>query len=297
MSFGALSVSQFDPSGIGPDKAKTLYETSIGAGRTSRSQREQDRRKYEGDQGQLFSTAGTSHTLEPHQQTREQFAKDPRTWWHGRHSEALPTKAGEARNAGIHFGTLASAHQRKQKLGPSHKKTSSGEMQPYRFFPIRLAGEAVNTPAKAGQDEGNSWAPKPGHYFYKNQVEDPGHVSVKAPDRKAVMTHGDFIKAAGKGVHPMIAWENKAIGKQYDPGIKTGEQLIQEDDKRRSMNHVLQPRLFAPEDHGTVAAMARRRDLLEGAGLMTDSLSGGKMQRSPKTQDASTFLRYGYMNR
>jgi hypothetical protein len=258
-----------------------------------------------GNQNQLFSTKGHAFMLEPHQQTRAQFGADPRTWWHGRHAESLPTKAGDARNAGIHFGTLAAAHQRKQKLGPSHKVNAKlaqpgvygSAYQPYRFFPARMTGEASNTPREAGHDEGARWEETPGIHYYQNDIEDRGSISAKAPTRADVSTHGDFIKKAGKNVHPMIAWEHKQLGRrQYDPGVKSGEQQIQDDERQRAGGNarVIQPRLF---DMNKISggAVDRRIDLLEGAGMMTDTLSStGKKQRSPKTDGASRFLRYGH---
>jgi hypothetical protein len=289
-----ISLQQFNPSQVGPAEAKSqqIREPNMEGFHPGQPPRV-------GDQQQLFSTRGHGFMLEPHQQTRAQFAADPRTWWHGRHNENLPTKAGAARNAGIHFGTLAAAHQRKQKLGPSHKLVGSKNVpvhaQPYRFFPVRMTGAPSNTPREAGHDEGARWEETPGIHYYQNDVEDRGSISAKVPSRKDVSTHGDLIKQAGKRVHPMIAWEHQQLGRrQYDPETKSGEQVRDERAEAHGNERVLQPHLF-DMNKISLGAADRRRDLLEGAGMMTDSLgSDNKMQRSPKTQEASMYLRYGH---
>lgn len=296
-----ISLQQFNPSQVGPAEAKSL-QTDTNRNMEGFIPGQPPR---VGDQNQLFSTKGHAFMLEPHQQTRAQFAADPRTWWHGRHSEALPTKAGEARNAGIHFGTLASAHQRKQKLGPSTKyrppDKESGMQdrypQPYRFFPVRITGTPSNTPKEAGHDEGARWEETPGVHYYQNDVEDRGSISAKVPTRKDVSTHGDLVKQAGKRVHPMIAWEHQQLGRrQYDPETKSGEQVRTEQAQIQAHGNerVLQPHLF-DMNKISLGAADRRRDLLEGAGMMTDSWgTDHRMQRSPKTQEASMYLRYGH---
>lgn len=222
----------------------------------------------------LFPVSGHDFRLEPHQQTREQFASDPRTWWHGRYGEQLP-RTGTQKSAGIHVGTEAAARIRQKALGTSTKTSASekanptgpimrnyqGEVwlnaqgfpmretqkQPYRFFPVRLAGPMTNTPETPAYDEGNRWHPKSGITFYRNDVEDRGSISALVPKRAQLQTHGDLIKAAqerGETVHPNILWEQKAMGgKQYAHGIAPyfAERPL-------SLNRNVQPRMFDPPD-------------------------------------------------
>lgn len=291
MSQHALSSGQFDPdtfypSQIGPEQAKQIQNTAIGY--------EPHKPTPPHEQGQLFPVQGHDFMLEPHQQTRAQFGNDPRTWWHGRYSEAMP-KTGGQRNSGIHIGTFGSSDARRRDLGPS-RKFKGEDAQEWRSFPVRMHDEHVthNYPDRPGPDEGATWGRKKGAYYYENQVENRGSVSALVPNRSMLMTHRDHIKAAkaaGKNVHPEIEWESKQIGKDYDPSRRDPRAITADVDKaRRTNERVLQPRLF---DMNKISGGAadRRHQLLEGAGLMEHSHLTGKLH--PKTQEASMYLRYG----
>jgi len=210
---------QFDPSQVGPAEAKLMDP--------ARSQYLNDMgREHRHRNPQLFSVEGSEFMLEPHQQTRSQFAADPRTWWHGRYGEQLP-RTGGAKNAGIHVGSFGAADKRRRDLGPSHKfpGTYDEGPQPWRSFPVRLKGETTpnwqgpgGSPANPAPDEGNRWSPKEGVHYYRNAVEDSGSISALAPSRQFLQTHGEAVKAAGAKAHPLIRWEQKQLGRrEYDP--------------------------------------------------------------------------------
>lgn len=296
MSHQALSPGQFDPdtfeaSQVGPQRAKEIQQTAIGY--------TPHKPEPPHEQGQLFPVQGHDYMLEPHQQTRAQFGNDPRTWWHGRYSEAMP-KTGGQRNAGIHVGTFGSSDARRRDLGPSRKFKGAGDdktAQEWRSFPTRIGDADVphNYPDRPGYDEGATWGRKKGTYYYENQVENRGSVSALVPNRSMLMTHSDHIKAAkaaGKSVHPGIEFEAKSIGKDYDPSRRDPRAETEETAARwRHQDRILQPRLF---DMNKVSggAVDRRHDLLTGAGMMEHSPMTGKMH--PATQEASMYLRYGH---
>lgn len=267
-----LSFHQFDPGAVGPTKARETSETDRGIF-SGRSGPEQRRRRVEGHQQRLFSVSGSDYMLEPHQQTREQFANDPRSWWHGRYSEQLPRTGGQ-RNAGVHVGSFGSSDKRRRDLGPSRKfKGTYDNPQPWRSFPVRLRGEHSNTPTEGlGRDEGARWNPKGGIHYYENRIEDPGSISALVPSRENLLTHSQSIKEAkaqGKYVHPMIQWESKMLKKDYDPKRQDPAVIMGDQFKARQNSELSQGQLFstAGYNEGRQDAVARRRKTAIDAGI------------------------------
>lgn len=263
--------NEFDAGQIGPEEAHRLsglrspYLVEMG---------EKQRR----DNPRLFPVGRTDYMLEPHQQTRAQFANDPRTWWHGRYSEQLP-RTGGARNAGIHVGTFGSSDKRRHDLGPSRKfKDTYDNPQPWRSFPVRLRGETSNWVPEEGRlrpghDEGRSWRPKQDLHFYTNAVEDSGSISALAPGRQFLQTHPQAIKEAkkaGKSVHPNIEWEAKQLGRrEYDPDKVDPREVVRQSYRAGADATMAQDQLFstAPYNEGRQERTARRRKTAIDAGV------------------------------
>jgi hypothetical protein len=262
MSQAALG-RQFDPSTLGAEEARTHARGYTGPYVSP------ERRRDQGEQQRLFPVSGSDYMLEPHQQTRSQFANDPRTWWHGRYSEQLPRTGGQ-RNAGIHVGTFGSSDKRRRDLGPSRKSTKEGTPQEWRSFPVRLQGETANMPGEHGYDEGAKWSSKRGIHYYENQVEDAGSISALVPSRASLLTHSQSIKEAqqkGLYVHPHIEWESKQLGKEYDPTRRDPQARIHETLPWMRPGHAEQEHLFspAPYNEGPYGKERRMRPVVEEA--------------------------------
>jgi hypothetical protein len=184
-------------------------------------------------QGQLFDP---SHIplMAAHHQLPEQFASDPRTWFHGRIMKEGQTKAPKGAGAeGFHAGTRASAVQRLQFNDRRRgvQPGMAGRMIPLRATgdfeegfrsepeptknPFRKGGGSIRHTDLGGAEKG---------YRYQNVVEDQGSVSIGAPQRKGFLsTHREMTEAAkagGQYVHPNVAWAAK-----HHPE-HTGEQVV-----------------------------------------------------------------------
>lgn len=264
---------QFDPSRMGAEEARTHGRGYRGEYVSPEKQRQR------GEQQRFFPVSGADFTVEPHHQTRQQFADDPRTWWHGRYSEQLP-KTGGQRNAGIHVGTFGSSDKRRRDLGPSRKMVGGkskydpdNKPQPWRSFPVRLRGVAGNQPGEHGYDEGARWSSKRGIYYYENEVEDRGSISALVPSRANLLTHSQAVKEAqqrGLYVHPAIQWEQKQLSrKDYDPRKGDPAHERYERFSANQSSALDQGQLFstAPYNEGRMERTARRRKTAIDAGV------------------------------
>lgn len=272
---------QFDPSQVGPEEARKQSRSYLPRGRSPQEQR---RRKIEGHQESLFPVEGHDFRLEPHQQTRQQFADDPRTWWHGRYSEAMP-KTGGQRNAGIHVGTFGSSDKRRRDLGPS-RKFKDGKAQEWRSFPVRLRGAVGNEPKSHGYDEGARWSARRGIHYYENQIEDAGSISAMVPSRENLLTHSQAVKEAkqkGLYVHPHILWEQKQMGRrEYDPTKRDPHADPKSTLSRLGLDWSNQPqKMNLPSTHNEPDAKQHRRNLAFAAGISTSH------------QDYATYVVHG----
>jgi hypothetical protein len=178
---------------------------------------------------------------EPHQQSQDEFARDPRTWFHGRYAEHLPGddpyEVGEYNDEGydddvnddntFHVGTRAAAEARLKKLGPGFRQEpgyATSFDQPGRVFPTRIAERMTNKPETARPDRGEGWPNLSTGQFYQNDFEDPGSVSAVLPGRESVQTHQETVQQAiqgGKYVRPRVQAEFQAMGGRATPGFKT----------------------------------------------------------------------------
>lgn len=205
-SVGHLS-KQFEGFTGGPAEARSRHEGPTPSGRN---------RVDPADQGQLFDPEKIPHQ-EAHHQSPEQFARDPRTWWHGRvmtdsPRSRLPGKPA-GRDEGFHAGTEAAARQR---VTYNIKRKGLKEGKVGRMFPLRITGP-VRSPEEAKPDvmrhrELGAWGSHGGAgYLYKNVVEGAeGDLSVGTPGRKGYLsTHKEMVMAAekrGEKVNPTISW-------------------------------------------------------------------------------------------
>lgn len=179
---------------------------------------------HEDVQGQLFDP---SHIplQEAHHQTPEQFARDPRTWWHGRVTKggARSSLGGSTvgRGEGFHAGTEGAARQR---VTTNVGRRGLGKGMAGRMYPLRITGP-VDPPEEAKSDVpihrelgprrqmsygGEMIGGRASGYLYKNEVEGGGAMSVGVPKRKGFMsTQREMVRAAkksGQFVHPNIEW-------------------------------------------------------------------------------------------
>lgn len=286
----ALNPEQFGPfANTGPIHARLAYETEGGHYRGQDRVTSQLRKQVEvpvpehvhEDQGQFFDPNRIARP-EPHQQTPAQFAADPRSWWHGRYQKGPRlTKGGS--NEGFHAGTLASATKRLE----ANYGRRSGET-PARLFPTRLVGKmgpqeqapSTNSLFRGGGPEPTrgSSPEEPGFdrqrhsglayrsrgYFYKNEVEDPGHISVGVPKREGFLaTHRELVEHAqseGKFVHPNIAWAAKKMPqhtgvdamayKRRRPGDESRQMNLAQSIQGTPAEGEVRARMFA-EERGT----------------------------------------------
>lgn len=177
------------------------------------------------ERGRLFDPESIANPA-AHHQTPEQFAGDPKTWWHGRVVTDSPKSrlGGTQGTEGFHAGTQAAARQR---LGANLKRRGLAANKVGRMFPLRITGpvegpenikEDMNKhvelgPRRYGSWGGSSYGGRSIGYLYKNDIEDPGSISVGVPQRKGFMaTHKEMVtqaKARGEKVHPLIDWAAK----------------------------------------------------------------------------------------
>jgi hypothetical protein len=223
-----LRDAQFGEYTGGPAEAKQrhLGETDPGA---------LSRRTPPDHQGQMFDPASIP-LQEPHQQTPAQFARDPRTWWHGRFTAAQSRLGGAGLREGFHAGTEGAARKR---LSDNQGRRTQKEGVAGRLFPLRITGSVagpeqmqpdVNVHYRLGRQPramhqiGMPKLPIPGGgYLYENQVESPGSISVGVPKRKGFLsTYREMVTGAekrGENVHPNISWAARHMGEH------TGETL------------------------------------------------------------------------
>ena len=208
-----LSPAQFTG---GPAEAKERHNAEEGLFQVH----PEDRKKPEHEQGQLFNPAHIP-PQEAHHQTPEQFAGDPRTWWHGRFTAEKSRLGGGQGKEGFHAGTEGAARTRlRANAGRRTNKEGVGG----HLFPLRITGavegpENVHSdvpvhrelgPARQMSFGGQVIGGRKEGYLYKNQVEDAGSISVGVPQRKGYLsTQKEMVKQAkteGKFVHPNIEW-------------------------------------------------------------------------------------------
>jgi hypothetical protein len=189
-------------------------------------------------QGQLFDPEKIP-AMEAHQQTPDQFAADPRTWWHGRVTKGGPQGrlggSGVGRGEGFHAGTEAAARQR---VGANIKRRGLKEGMAGHMYPLRITGPVEGPenlqpdvtrhrelgPTRYGSWGGQSYGGRTTGYLYENKVENAGSISVGAPQRKGFLsTHREMVQAAqqrGEKVHPLIAWAAKKAPEHTEEKIK-----------------------------------------------------------------------------
>lgn len=165
---------------------------------------------------------------EPHQQSQDEFTRDPRTWFHGRYNEYLPGDDPEVPDWDIddeasptfHLGTRKAAEDRLRKIGPGYNQLDPTQDQPGRIFPMRISTRMSNRPETARQDRGEHWPVLSRGQFYQNEFEDAGSVSAVLPDRSGAQTHQELVQQAiqtGKYVRPRVEAEFKAMGGVASP--------------------------------------------------------------------------------
>lgn len=164
---------------------------------------------------------------QPHEQRLHEFAKDQRTWWHGRYvhpdTTDLRDASGSAASAagGLHLGTRASAEDRLGDKGPGGMVDPEGNFQTFaspardnvrqaegRLYPMRIIAQMGNTVDNPDRDQGATWSQvhSRGRY-YSNESEDFGSISARVPGRRSVMSHRQFVdqaQAEGQYVRPGV---------------------------------------------------------------------------------------------
>ena len=203
---------QFTPYTGGPGEAREQYRRSVGYPETPPS-----------PQGQLFDPKSIP-LPEAHTQTPEQFAKDPRTWWHGRVTRGGPRSSlggnTEGRGEGFHAGTREAAEIR---LTHNVRRRGLREGMAGHLYPLRITGD-VEGPEQMREDVSKHielgpvqrrWGQTVGGrkkgYLYEQAVESPGSISVgvPAPRKSYLSTQREMVrqaKSGGKYVHPTIEW-------------------------------------------------------------------------------------------
>lgn len=242
MSQQAINGEQFEGYTGGPAEAKERAYPDRSAYRPEPS-----------NQGQLFSPESVPRP-EAHTQTPDQFAQDPRTWWHGRVTKGGPQGrlggSGVGRGEGFHAGTYGAAEQR-VKTNVSKRGLQPGMAG--RMYPLRITGSVdppeedqpdmskhvTLGPSRHGSWGGQVYGGRKTGYLYKNEVEGGGAMSVGVPQRKGFMsTQREMVtqaKKEGKYVHPNIEWAVKGhpehtaavIQGRYDNPTPAGQRYAQ----------------------------------------------------------------------
>jgi hypothetical protein len=179
-----------------------------------------------GDHPQHLFDPETVARPEAHQQTPEQFARDPRTWWHGRVTKGGPQgRLGGStvgRGEGFHAGSEGAARQRvTTNVGRGLKEGMAGRMYPLRITGPVEGPENIQPDVKKHVELGPAtWrygqrvGGRSTGYLYHNVAEGGSYeVSVGVPQRKGFMsTQREMVGAAkkeGRHVHPNIEWAVK----------------------------------------------------------------------------------------
>jgi hypothetical protein len=216
---------QFTPYTGGPAEAK---EATMPAFRSRHGLGTPEEEDPEGHPPRLFDPETVARP-EAHQQTPDQFAADPRTWWHGRVTKGGVRSSlggsGVGRGEGFHAGTEGAARQR---VTQNIKRRGLKEGMAGHLYPLRITGPVEGPenmkedlpkhrelgPRSYGSWGGQSYGGRSTGYLYENKVENVGSISVGVPQRKGFMsTQREMVKTAqqrGNYVHPNIAWAAKA---------------------------------------------------------------------------------------
>lgn len=172
--------------------------------------------------------------LEPWQQTREEFAADPRSWHHASQSPDRTSSASirrgldlpnESHEQGLHLGTMQAALDRRgeglryrhlnmatggEVADPVLKRLSDFDHATHNALRHPDDEEVEDTsspiysyrlreaPSGASLDQGTDW--HGGHFghIYNNEAEDPGSTSIVVRDRSALMSHHEAVNEALK---------------------------------------------------------------------------------------------------
>ncbi|HET7110221.1 MAG TPA: hypothetical protein VFI41_05075 [Gemmatimonadales bacterium] len=231
-------------------------------------------------QGRLFDTNEVP-LAEPHQQTAQQFANDPRSWFHGRFQHPAlrgmhvdSTEMRRSGNEGVHFGTRQAAVERLTAQGTPrevpHPHTGEDRATAVsRVFAVRHAGRTANEPKRAIPDQWSDWYKMPedvGEY-YRNEVEDIGSISIRVPGMHHVVSHRQFVQQAvkqGKNVHPIIKAEAEHLPEYAASGVTPQEEEHAAHQASIRSQWEGGQRLFRPNDvEWPAAGEHRRKALLE----------------------------------
>jgi hypothetical protein len=248
---------------LGPDEARDRHENSESSSIPSFGNNPQ------APQQKMNLGHEADWRPEPHQQTPEQFAADPRTWWHGRFANKL-TAAGGAKE-GFHAGTRGAAQVRVEQ---NFSRRGGDKGHTPHLFPLRLTGEMGNwashksgfgaTPENPASDmEVHRGLGQSRHgYFYRNNVEDPGHISVGVPKRGGFLaTHKEMVQGAiesGLHVHPNIAWAAKKAPEHTGEDAVAHKRFRPSSGSQQSARDILPMPKFSP---GGMVASPEDKDI------------------------------------
>lgn len=163
--------------------------------------------------------------LEPWQQTREEFAADPRSWHHAAKNPEMADSSlvrrgldlpNEERAQGLHLGTMQAALDRRTQVVPerpsnsvtrevvkdpvlghlsdfdsvAHEEASPEHSSPVFSYRLRF------NPSGGITDQGQAWNSTHFNRLYKNEAEDPGSTSIVVPNRESLISHHEAINEA-----------------------------------------------------------------------------------------------------
>jgi len=242
---------QFTPYTGGPQQARDEYRRSVGYPDPRSTAR---RKSSSGEQGQLFDKESIP-LPEAHTQTPEQFAKDPRTWWHGRVTKGGPrSNLGgntEGRGEGFHAGTREAAEIR---VTQNVRRRGLRPGMAGHLYPLRITGD-VEGPEQMREDVskhielgprrtrwGSTTGGRTRGYLYENAVEGVGSISVgvPAPRKNYLSTQREMVKKAkaeGKYVHPTIEWAATKTPEHTPDEIKERVPQYQQPKERQMFLH------------------------------------------------------------
>jgi hypothetical protein len=149
-----------------------------------------DRRPKE-RQGRLFNPLSVPRR-QVHEQTFDEFARSPRTMWHGSSEPTLDVlRTRPFVDQGFHVGTLKAAHDRRQ---PVQTMSKGGFLHPVRIN-AQMKTHSLEHDTHIG-DMAELWEPRHHGYHYTNEYEDPGSTSAVLHSPHDVKGYVDHLRDA-----------------------------------------------------------------------------------------------------
>lgn len=264
-------------------------------------------KQYEPDS--LFPDYGVA-LKQPHQMSPDEFASHPYAVFHSNHLDPELVQQGQFRHQtiygepldseshldefghAVHMGTEQAAmenHLRtansKTTYVPDHLRSTTAHHHVFWYVPYASETKKVVSDEEANDGyvhedylgEGGVSFPKDRSEYYRNDVEDPGHVSLAVRNEHRLRSQSDFVKQAifqGRGheVHPetMRQYQAGTLGVREVPLDRLMSEMYPQEDAAVSQTadrRMALPGTVTPEQTAAEAAKAAKGVRTVGYGL------------------------------